>query len=202
MTQARTALEVSDMATVSNTRRPVRALDLSGLALTGVFTGGFLGALTNAVNGAVSPGYFITVLGWRNVEHVWIACIARGIFEGLVIGLIFSTLLAIAASLISRGSCPYSFSVKHLLGISGGALVCWLIGGGLGVGLAAFSPEFYRETFYGVPGDFGPMLAFAWVGGSIWGIEFGGFACLMLGMAILRANWHNHLESSTTVCSN
>jgi hypothetical protein len=187
------------MATISNPdpKRSVRPFDLAALALTGLFTGGLLGAVTNAVSGALSPGYFVTVLGWRNVEYVWVASIAHGIFEGLIVGLIFSTVFAISASLISGGSCPYSFSARHLAGIAGAALVCWLIGGVLGIGLAALSPDFYCETFRGVPDEFGPMLAFAWVGGSIWGIEFGGFASLLLGIAIFRANWHNHLQSST-----
>ena len=38
--------------------------------------------------------------------------------------------------------------------------------------LAALFPDAYRATFIGVPEEFGPMLAYAWVGGSIWGILF------------------------------
>jgi hypothetical protein len=38
--------------------------------------GGFLGATTNAVNGRVSPFYFVTALGWHYVADVWRASIA------------------------------------------------------------------------------------------------------------------------------
>ena len=50
----------------------------------------FIGATTNAVNGLVSPVYFINILHWHNVENVWRACIAQGIFDGLLTGLFFS----------------------------------------------------------------------------------------------------------------
>ena len=57
------------------------------------------------------------------------------------------------------------------------------------MGLATLSPEFYRSAFVGVPNEFGPMLRYAWVGGSIWGAEFGGLVSVVVGLVILRANW-------------
>ena len=57
------------------------------------------------------------------------------------------------------------------------------------MGLATLSPEFYRGLFIGVPEEFGDMIPYAWVGGSIWGVHFGGFLCLILGIIFLRANW-------------
>jgi hypothetical protein len=55
--------------------------------------------------------------------------------------------------------------------------------------LATLSPEFYRRTFIGVPVGVRPMLAYAWVGGSIWGLEIGGLMSVVLGLVVLRANW-------------
>jgi hypothetical protein len=57
------------------------------------------------------------------------------------------------------------------------------------MGLAAPSPEFYRRAFIGVPEEFGPMLGYAWAGGSIWGLELGGLLSVVLGLIVLRGNW-------------
>lgn len=169
---------------------PPRPVTLFGVALTGVFAGACLGAAINAVNARVSPEYFVTVLRWQGVEDVWRACVAQGIFEGLLFGVVFSLVFTAGAGIITRGRCGYGFAVRHLLGIVVGALVCWLIGGVAAMGLATLSPEFYRRTFIGVPEAFGPMLAYAWVGGSIWGVQLGGLVSVILGLVVLRGNWH------------
>jgi len=41
------------------------------------------------------------------------------------------------------------------------------LGGVVSMGLATLSPEFYPHAVRGAPEDFGPMLRYAWVGGSI-----------------------------------
>ena len=48
-----------------------------------------LGALTNSVNGLISPEYFRTILGWVYLSDmdVWRASIAQGILEGVIFGL-------------------------------------------------------------------------------------------------------------------
>lgn len=168
---------------------PVRPLTLFGLAVTGVFASAGLGAGTNAVNGWISPHYFITIMRWQDVEDVWRASIAQGTFEGLCFGVFFSLVFTGGVGIITRASCNYGFAVRHLLGIVAGALVCWFLGGFAAMGLASLSPEFYRRAFRGVPVEFGPMLAYAWVGGSIWGVQLGGLVSLVLGLVILRANW-------------
>lgn len=167
-----------------------RPVTLFGVALTGVFAGACLGAAINAVNARVSPQYFATVLRWQGVEDVWRASVAQGIFEGLLFGVAFSLVFTAGVGIITRAGCGYGFAVRHLLGIVGGALVCWLLGGVAAMGLAALSPEFYRRAFIGVPEAFGPMLAYAWVGGSIWGVQLGGLISVILGLVVLRGNWH------------
>jgi hypothetical protein len=166
-----------------------RPFDLGAVAVSGVLASGFLGATTNAVNGRVSPLYFVTILGWHDVANVWRASIAQGTFEGLMFGVFFSLVFTTAVGIITSAACPYDFALKHLLGVLVGAYVCWAFGGLAGMGLASLSPEFYRGTFIGVPEGRGPMLRYAWVGGSIWGAELGGFASVILGLVVLRANW-------------
>lgn len=194
-------MDRSDIPTYVNDepdiRRPpsVRPLALAAIAGTGVFASAALGAVTNAINGWVSPLYFVTIMRWQGVENVWLASIAQGVFEGLCFGVFFSLVFTAGVAILTRASCSYAFAALHLLGILAGALVCWCIGGAAAMGLATVSPEFYRRTFIGVPEAFGEMLAYAWVGGSIWGVQLGGLVSVILGLIILAANWRRRLSA-------
>ena len=64
------------------------------------------------------------------------------------------------------------------------------------MGLATLSPEFYQHAFRGVPEDLGQMLSYAWVGGSIWGIQFGGLASVIVGSVLFRAKWRHVQDGS------
>ncbi len=174
---------------VPNVSRPPRHLALAGLAVCGVLAGGFLGGTTNAVNGWVSPEYFVAVLGWDGIEDVWRASIAQGMFEGLVFGIFFSLVFTVATGIITESSCSFGFAFLYLLGILVGRLVCWVLGGLAATGLATLSPAFYRQTFFKVPKDPGSMLRYAWVGGSIWGAELGGLVAVVVGLVLLRSSW-------------
>ena len=175
-----------------DTYRPqrTRPLDLGAIAVSGVLASGFLGATTNAVNGRVSPLYFVTILGWHEVADVWRASVAQGAFEGLLFGVFFSLVFTVGTGIITSAACPYWLALKHLLGILAVTYLCWALGGLTGMGLASLSPEFYRSMFIGVPEQRWPMLRYAWVGGSIWGAELGGLMSVILGLVVLRANWH------------
>src|SRR5262249_35959545 len=91
--------------------------------------------------------------------------------------------------LITGAACPFPFALRHLMYALAGAYACWAVGGLAGMALATLSPEFFRRNFIRVPGEFAPMLAYAWVGGSIWGAQLGGVVSVTLGLAVLRANW-------------
>jgi hypothetical protein len=178
-----------DMSEPAIARQP-RPAALIAVTICGVLAGGLVGGSTNAVNGAVSPNYFVTVLGWRGVENVWRASIAQGVFEGLLVGIVFSIIFAVGVGTITGACCSFGFALKHLARIVAGGYLFWTLGGLAAMGLATLSPEFYRATFFGVPQEFEPMLRYAWVGGSIWGVEFGGFLSLVVGLVLLRNDWH------------
>ena len=178
---------------------PTRPFALGAVALTGVALCALVGGATNAVNGLVSPLYFVTVLNWHGVEDVWRAAIAQGIFEGLLFGLFFTLIFTIGAGIITGVSCTWLFAFKHLAGVAGGACIFWVLGGVAAMALATISPEFYRATFFGVPDGRGDMLAYAWVGGSIWGVELGAFVCVIIGLVVLRANWRRELRVTDVV---
>lgn len=172
-------------------------LALVGLAVTGIVSGAALGALTNSINGWISPLYFRNIFRWDDVEDVWRASIAQGIIEGLLFGLFLSLVFVIVVGTVSKARCDYRFGVTVLLAIVAAALVCWVIGGLLGMGLAILSPEFYRHAFRGVPQDSAEMLRYAWVGGSIMGIQFGGFALTILGSFLFYAKWQKWEKLAT-----
>jgi len=177
------------MATGNEHTNQHRPFALVGLAVTGILIGAALGALTNSINGLVSPLYFCNILGWDDVGDVWRASIAQGIFEGLMFGFFLAIVFTIVVGCVSKARCSYRFGVGTLMFVAVAALVCWAVGGLLGMGLATLSPKFYRHAFYRVPEDFTEMLRYAWVGGSIWGIEFGGFALTILGSFLFYARW-------------
>jgi len=177
-------------------------LALAGIAVSGIIAGAALGGLTNSINGWVSPLYFRNVLHWQNVEDVWRASIAQGILEGLLFGIFLSLVFVVVAGIVSKARCTYRFGVTVLLAIVAAAFVCWLIGGVLGMGLASLSPEFFRHAFRGVPQDLAEMLRYAWVGGSIEGIEIGGFFLTILGSFFFYAKWRSQGSCVSRVRTN
>lgn len=174
----------------------MKALSLIGIWITGILGAAVLGAVTNFVNAHVSESYFRHIMRWHDVSHISRAIVAQGVFEGLVCGLILSTIFATVAGIISRAECPYGFGVRYVGGLFLAAFVCWVIGGLLAIGLASLSPEFYRHTFIGVPEFPGERLRYAWVGGSIWGVQLGGLAATFVFIALFRAAWRQRVESA------
>lgn len=167
------------------------------VAGTCVLMGALVGGLTNAVNGAVSPQYFRNIMRWHDVRDIWRASIAQGIFEGLIHGIFFAAVFATVVGVVTRGRCRYLYVARFMLGVAVAVLGCWSLGGIIAMGLAALSPEFYRRAFTGVPEEFGPMLRYAWVGGSILGATFGGLLSAVLGSVIFRIKWKAKLASET-----
>ena len=159
------------------------------IAATAIVGGAVIGASTNAINGAVSPIYFRNIMRWHDVENIWRATIAQGIFEGLIYGIMFSVVFTLVVGLVSRARCSFTFAFRHLLAIVVAIYCCWAAGGFIAIALATLSPEFYRNTFIGVPDTFGPMLRYAWVGGSIWGAMFGGLVAVMIGSVVFAVRW-------------
>lgn len=159
------------------------------LGLSGVILGGLLGAITNAINAWVSPTYFREVMGWGEVQDIGRTAAAEGILEGLMFGLVFSVIFLCVVGVVTRAGCLYSLGIRYLAGIAAFALVFWVLGGLVGMGLAWLSPEFYRHAFRGAPAEAHEMYRYAWVGGSIWGIVFGGLAAVVVGGILFRASW-------------
>ena len=179
---------------------PPHCLTVTLIPVATIGLSAVIGASTNAVNGAVSPMYFRRILGWEDVGNVWRASIAQGIFEGLFYGIAFSVIFTVVVGRVTRGQCPFAFAFRHLISVVAVIYGCWVVGGLSAMGLASLSGEFYRLTFPGVPEDFGEMLRYAWVGGSIWGALAGGLLSLVIGSFVFTENWRRsqRLRSSLT----
>lgn len=159
------------------------------MALACIGSGALIGAVTNAVNGAVSPTYFRTILGWHDVENIGRAAIAQGLFEGLIYGAIFALLFTAVVGTVSRVKATFGFALRPLLLAVVISLIAWCLGGIAAIGLASLSPEFYRNTFLGVPRESAEMLKYAWVGGSIWGVMLGGPLSLVIVPIVAASSW-------------
>ena len=167
------------------------------IAATAIGSGVVIGASTNAINGVVSPLYFRNIMRWHDIEDIWRASIAQGIFEGLIYGVTFSVVFTLVVGLVSRVRCSFNFAFQHMFVIILAIYCCWAVGGLVAMGLATLSPEFYRNAFIGVPDDFAPMLRYAWVGGSIWGAMFGGLLALVIGSVVFAIRWGRFQHQET-----
>lgn len=160
------------------------------ISITCVLMGGIIGAVSNMINGAVSPYYFKTTMNW-GFQDIWIASMAQGILEGLFHGVFFAIIFTIGFGIITKGKANYAFAFKHIIRIAIIVLCCWTIGGLLAVMLVRLSPEFYRSHFPWTPTDVIEQMKYAWVGGSIWGEILGGVLGSVIGLLNVKNNWAN-----------
>jgi hypothetical protein len=91
--------------------------------------------------------------------------------------------------IITRLTCKYRTGFTCLVGILIAVYSLWVLGGLLGVIFANARPDFFRQNFVGVPAGRREMLEYAWVGGSIWGEEFGGLLAVIVGLIVFCARW-------------
>jgi hypothetical protein len=184
---------VTDATSSTYKSQAVRTRPGDLFAILGLCTvsGGLFGLLTSIINGLVSQDYFRAVMGWADLNDIRRAAIAEGWMEGVALGAILGVILAVIVGYVSKARCSYKTVVKYIGWIFGGAVVCWIIGGLLGIGLASLSPEFFSHTFIGVPPDSGGRLAYAWVGGSINGATLGAFASTILAGIAFRGEWRS-----------
>jgi hypothetical protein len=175
---------------MSTDQAPLRIGSLLQIFILAMLVGPLLGGLTNAVAGRISPEYFRRVLRWEEDVDVSRRAVVQGIFEGGITGFVMAVLFTGVVGFVARGKSPISLSATYLAGIVASALIFWAIGGLAGWGLATMDPGWFQSQFYGAPSDRSEAPRFAFVGGSIWGLQFGGIASVILGCIIFRAHWH------------
>jgi MFS family permease len=154
------------------------------LMFTGVILAIILGASCNGINVQICSSYFPIVLRWEMRESFFRMAIAQGIFEGLLFGIGFSLVFTITALCMFKKKLSYYLGLRYLLIIIFGAILGWFIGGIIMYGLACLSPTWIETQF--MRGNlFEPATRFAWVGGSINGMIWGGFIFLIISIVFM-----------------
>ncbi len=168
--------------------KPKGSVNLLLLAFLLVLFSGLVGGVVNLINGLVSEEYFRNIMGWE-FEGIWLAAVFLGATQGLIYGLVFSVVYATGFSGITKGLAHWRFVFKQVLNMGLILLLVWLLIGFGAVAWATLFPELYRRTIIQVPDQFFPMLRYAWVGGSIWGITIGGLISLIYGLRSTKREW-------------
>lgn len=154
---------------------------------------GFIGLCTNLVNAVISPEYFITIMHWKHVENLVRSAGAQGLYQGLMQGMFFALVFSCVYIISNKTELNISGVLKWLISMGAASIGLWGLGGVIAIALSALSPEFYRQTFIGVPDEYKAMFRYAWVGGSIWGITFGGMLVMIIGTVLFR-NAHKRCQ--------
>ncbi len=175
----------------------VRTGPLLGCVAGATLGGAILGAATNAITGRVAAGYFRALLGWWDIQDVWRAAIAEGVFAGIMTGFFGALLFVVIVGLTTRCRVGFVPMAKALLLAAGAAVVGWVLGGVVGIGIALISPERFERLFFVPEGrslEFEPT-AFGWAGGSIAGLSLGALAGAVVGAVRIRARWKSAQEA-------
>ena len=150
---------------------------------------GIIGGLTNLINSIVSPDYFIKIMHWESIKNIIQTAIAQGIYQGIIQGMFFSLVFSCVYIISNKAELTIVSSIKWILFMWLITIALWVLGGIIAILLSVLSPEFYKKTFIGVPDEFGAMIRYAWVGGSIWGVSFGGILVMIIGTLMFRNNY-------------
>ena len=141
-----------------------------------IMLSGLIGLCTNLINAVISPEYFINIMHWEEVENLIRSAGAQGLYQGLGQGLVFALVFSCVYIISNNAELNISAVLKWIVCMGLASIGLWVIGGIIAIALSALSPEFYKQTFIGVPDGYG----------SIWGITFGGIIVMIIGTVLFR----------------
>jgi hypothetical protein len=158
------------------------------MMLTCIALSAAIGALANAISVNISPMFFRAFM--PHVVHIRSAAIAQGILVGLGYGVFFAILLAGVVYFTTRGNFQLAPVLRLIIAYSLLGPAGYVCGALAGMGIAALSPEFYRQTFMGgITGEYSEIIRFAWAGGAFFGIVGGGFLAVILASVAFVGQW-------------
>lgn len=167
--------------TVDGVRLPPRLTitRMFALLVVGVAGGAALGALTNSVNGALSPQYFRDVMGWYGA-NIWASAVGQGALEGVIYGLAYGVIFIGIIAVASLRRCRFQIALRYVGVTFALAFAFWLIGGAIAVAFAWLFPNLCDSRFFGDDFTWPALGFYAWVRGSIWGAVCGGVCSVFL----------------------
>lgn len=112
---------------------------------------------------------------WKNRENIRLCAVVQGIFEGSIDGLAYTIVFLMLLWAVAGWRCHFSSAVSCIRTCLLIALGTWLAGGIYGVAHAVSSPHDFPLQLFGWrdASDSTPVVQYAWVLGSIWGVDFG-----------------------------
>jgi hypothetical protein len=170
---------------------------LLGCIIAASVGGALLGGITNAVTASFAAEYFRAVLRWWDIEDLWRASVAEGVFQGLLFGFFGALFFALFLGITTRCRVGYHAVARGLILTGFSALLGWALGGAIGIGIVLLSPERFERLFR-VPEDQElafDAVAFGWAGGSTSGILLGALAGVIVAFVRIRAHHRLALES-------
>lgn len=164
---------------------------LLGFIVVATLAGAALGAATNAITASFAADYFRVVMGWWELDDLWRAAVAEGVFAGLLTGFFGALVFCVFVGITTGCRASFATLARALILAGSAALVGWVLGGLIGIGLAHLSPERFENTLP-VPEvrtiDF-DATTYGWAGGSLAGLFLGALAAAVVGAVRIRARW-------------
>ncbi len=198
------------MPTLALLRR-ARFWPLLWLVPIGTLAGIAGGAVMNAINGWLSPGYFLffdwigqsltlfSIFFFDSSYKItqWINTVLHGMWEGAVFGLLSSVIYTTVVFVVSRGQCPLRVALRGLfrsvalLGLTSfvfglNAVLLFFLAPSLLHSLGGRSVPLQTNS---------PMEIYVkdtYVDASIWGIYFGGIIAVIVGCIWFSFDWRKY----------
>jgi hypothetical protein len=157
-----------------------------GLLAVGPLLGSAFGAMTNMLNGIVSPKFFADVMNVH--DDLLRNSIRNGIMRGAMFGAVYGTVFVALLAWMTRLRCVPAVALRYVALTVLFAGVMWCLGGLLAVVCVSLLGGRSDPYWFGHHVSESSRLRYAWVRGSIFAVEqFGILAVLLsLGCFFLR----------------
>jgi hypothetical protein len=156
------------------------AIHILGLLAVGPLLGSAFGAMTNLVNGLISPQFFADVMNIR--DDLWLNSVRNGIIRGAMFGAVYGTVFVLLLAWISRPRCEPAVALRYVALTILFALALWILGGLLATLYVSLTGALADPFWLGKHASQSSRLLYAWVRGSIFAVEACGIVSVLLSI--------------------